>query len=99
MSFFSAIGNWFKSALSQILDFLKPAAAQLAANGGMILLEAASAAVAAVAADPSVLTDSDKRDAAGKLILADMQRKGIQASVSAINLAIETALASFKASK
>lgn len=97
MSFWSSVGDWFKSTLSQILDFLKPAAAQLAANGGMILLEAATAAVAAVAADPRVLSDSDKRDAAGKLILADMQRKGIAASVSAINLAIETALASLKA--
>lgn len=96
-SFWSEVGSFFKSALSNILDFLKPAAQQLAANGGMILLEAATQAVAAVAADPSVVSNGAKRDAAGKLILADMQAKGIAAGEAAINLAIESALASLKA--
>ncbi len=97
MSFWASVESFFKSALSSMEAWLKPAAAYLVANGGPILVAAAEQAVAAIAADPSVVSNSDKRDAAGKLILAQMQAQGIPVAVSAINLAIEAALAAAKA--
>lgn len=97
MSFWASVGNWFKSALSAMESWLKPAAAYLVANGGPVLVAAAEAAVAAVAADPSILSSSDKRDAAGKMILAEMAKQGVPVAVSAVNLAIEAALAAAKA--
>ena len=96
MSFWSSIHDWFSSLLDQVKNWLTPAAEYLVQNGGLVLLNAAAQAVAAVAADPGVLSDTQKRDKAGQLILASMQAQGIQVAISAVNLAIEAALADYK---
>lgn len=97
MGFWSKVTSFFSSVLSNMEVWLKPAAAYLVANGGPILVAAAEQAVAAVAADPKVMSDTEKRNAAGAAILAQMKSQGVPVAVSAINLAIEAALAAAKA--
>ncbi len=98
MSFWSKLESLFLTVVGKIEVWLKPAAQYLAANGGPVLVAAAEAAVAAVAADPSMLSKSgsEKRDAAGKQITAQLTAQGIPVVVAAINLAIEAALAGTK---
>jgi hypothetical protein len=90
-AFYSRVIAWF----DVVSTFLKPAAAALVAGGGVVLIAAARAAVMAVAADPSLLTAAGgaKRDAAFKLIAADLAAKGLPVVVNAVNIAIEAAVA------
>lgn len=94
-TFFSSIFGKVEVTLSTIESFLKPALDALIKGGGPILIAAARAAVMAVAADPSLLTAAGgvKRDAAFKLIAADLAAKGLPVVTNAVNIAIEAAVA------
>ena len=97
MGFWSDLKDWFLGLLDQIQAWLAPAAKAIAINGGMALVAAAEKAVAAVAADPTILSDSDKRSAALDMILEDLKTQGIAIGLNAINIAIEAAVAAMKA--
>jgi predicted RNA methylase len=90
-TFFSRVVSWFESVSS----FLQPAAAALAAGGGLVLIAAAKRAVAAVEADPSLLTaaGSEKRGVALRMIAADLYAAGVPVVMNAVNIAIEAAVA------
>lgn len=76
--------------------FLKPFATQLLTNSGKILLKSAMAAVTAVAANMGDSSGADKRDAALKLILADLEQAGIALALSTVNAALEAAVVKLK---
>lgn len=97
MSFFDSISEWFQNHFGWLADFFKPVAAAIEQQGGLLLVNAAKAAVAAVEADPTILGSSAKRDAALKQVLGALEAAGIQASISVVNTAIEVALQGLKA--
>lgn len=97
MSFWTDLKDWFLGLLDQISAWLQPAAKAIAINGGMALISAAEKAVAAVAADPSLLEDGAKRSAALDIILDDLKTQGIAIGLNAVNIAIEAAVAAMKA--
>lgn len=97
MSFWQMLKDWFLGLVDQVSTWLMPAAKSIAINGGMALVAAAEKAVAAVAADPSILKDEDKRNAALDLIVDDLKAQGIAIALNAINIAIEAAVAAMKA--
>lgn len=99
MSFWSSVGSWFTGAFTFLQRFIQPALDSLAKNGGEILAQTALDAVRAVAADPKLITDTARRNAAFNAILATLSARGIEAATSAINLALEIAVQNLKAGK
>jgi len=76
--------------------FLKPLL-QIALQQEMAaVMPIAMAAVAQVAADPSLLSGGAKRDAALKIIGQQMQAASIQAAASTVNLVLELAVTKLK---
>lgn len=94
-----SISHLFDEAETALLAFFKAGIDAVAANGGTILASAAEQAVAAVAADPAILGDEAKRNAAASQILNQLAAQGIQVGTSALNLAIEAAVATFKSTQ
>lgn len=92
----ATIGQQFQRWFGAFATFLKPAFTALARGGGLLLITAARDAVAAVAADPSLVDDKQKREAAFQAIAVALERQGIQVLAYAINLAIEAAVAELK---
>lgn len=91
------VNERFSEWFGKLGDFLAPFLNNLFSNGGQVLLNVALDAVQKVAADPSILTDQAKRDAAGKIILDELKKQGISAAQSAVNSAIEVAVQNMKA--
>lgn len=85
-----------KFLLSEVWAFLKPFAKQLLTNSGKILLTSAMAAVTAVATNMGGSSGADKRDAALKLILSDLEAAGIELATSTVNAALEAAVVKLK---
>lgn len=81
--------------MGRMYDFLKPSIAMFLTTSGQILAVAAMRAVQAVA-ESAITGDRDRRDAAFHLITEDLKAQGVKAGVSAINLAIETAVFKLK---
>jgi hypothetical protein len=82
--------------ISPMFAFLEPAVDQLIKNGGEILTNTALSVVTQIASDPSVLTNADKRNKAVQLVADTLKAQGIAAAESAVNLAVEGAVAELK---
>jgi hypothetical protein len=77
---------------NKFLGYLLPAAKLLARSGGQALIAAAQEAV--LAAEKTNGSGEDKLNAARKAVVKSLQRQGLPVITNAINLAIETAVAS-----
>ncbi len=88
------VWNWLKKEIGEAETFLKPFVESFASEAGAQLFALAKAAVINAAADPSILTNADKRNAA----LADLAKKaeaaGIQCGETALMNAIQAAITS-----
>lgn len=95
MSFFSsletAFSSWFSKTETEVTTFLKPLAASLIANGGTLLLTAATGAV--VAAETAGGTGVQKLAAAVASVKSTLTTGGLALADSTINGAIEAAVA------
>lgn len=87
-----------KLVFSSIWTFLEPFVKLFVSSAGQILSSVALDAVKMVAADPSMLKSGglEKRQAAFNIIVASLKAKGIEASTSIINAAIEAAVQKVK---
>jgi hypothetical protein len=90
-----AFSEWLKIIFGVIGAFLVPFIRQFLAAGGVLLANAAMAAVVAV--EQSALTGDEKRAVAFRAIVAELKAKGITLAASTVNSAIEAALAKLKA--
>lgn len=88
-SLLSDLEDDFQAAFHALLS-------NILSNGGRTLLAIAASAVTAVANDPSLLTNADKRSAAMSTAAAALAAAGIQAGESAISAAIEAAVSAMK---
>lgn len=79
------------------LSFLSAAAKSIAASGGALLVEAARNAV--VAAEKQGGTGSEKREAAINAVTSTLENAGISVIATAVNTAIEAAVAEMNANK
>lgn len=93
--FIDDVIEWFRNIGEDVVDFVKPLAKEIAANGGALLLEAAHQAV--LAAEASGGSGRDKFDAAQKSVIAALEAKSLPIVLNAINGAIEAAVAVQKA--
>lgn len=91
MSFFSKLWSFFKPTAKVFVTAL---ADNIAQNGGPILIQAAMAGVAA--AESSGGSSNDKWQKAKDVVIAQLKAKGIPIVNSAVNGAIEAALADYK---
>lgn len=90
------MGEKIKFILSRAWDFLAPFIRLLLTQAGVLLMETAMEAVAAV---QQTMADSDgaaKREAAFQMIKGDLTKKGVDLAASVINLAIEAAVTKLK---
>lgn len=87
-----------KLVLSKIWDFLEPFIKIFLSSTGQILAGVALDVVKQIAADPSMLGSGnlDKRQAAFERIKAELLNRGLEASTSVINAAIEAAVQKLK---
>lgn len=74
-----------------IYGFLSPLAAQIARNGGKLLLEAATQAV--IAAEASGGSGEDKFKLAKKIVITRLEANGIPIVLNAVHGALEGAVA------
>lgn len=86
--------EWLESIGEDILDAIKPLAKQIAQSGGMALVIAAQAAVAA--AETAGGSGKDKFDAAQKAVVTSLESQSIPIVINAINGAIEAAVAKMR---
>jgi len=83
---------WF----GKVYDFLLPTIRFFMSTAGTVLAQAAMAAVTQVASQYVLEPDAEKRQAAFDIIKQELVKQGIVATASAINLAIEVAVAKSK---
>ncbi len=90
-----------KAIVLGVWNFLVPFIQMFLTSAGVALANAAMQAVAAVAADNTILANEDKRKAAFDRIVADLTasgiRIGVEVTTSMINGAIEAAVRNQKA--
>ena len=91
MSFFSKLWSFFKPVARVFVSSL---ADNIAKNGGPVLIQAALDGVAA--AEMSGGSSSDKWNKAKDVVIAKLKANGIPVVNSAVNGAIEAALADYK---
>lgn len=101
MSFFQTVGQDILSLLTgvgkAVLAFIEAAAGSIAANGGQVLIDAATGAVSA--AEAAGGTAAQKLAAAQASVVSTLEGQGIPVVQNAVNVAIEAAVASMKASQ
>lgn len=101
MSIFSQIGDRLIAFLlglgSDVLAAVEAFATVVAQNGGSVLVQAATDAVAA--AETAGGTAATKLAAAQAAVIADLTSKGIPVVQNAVNAAIEAAVAQMKANQ
>lgn len=93
-SLWDKVSDWFENIGEEILDFMKPVALEISKNGGLVLLEAAAAAVNA-AEEPGV-SGEEKAKRAFNQVVAVLETKGLPVVTNAIKAAIEAAVARMK---
>jgi hypothetical protein len=86
-----------KVVFSKMWDFLAPFVMIFLSGAGKALAASAMKAVAQVAADLSIISSDEKRQAAFKAITQELAAQGIELGTSVINAAIEAAVAKLKA--
>jgi len=92
MRIFAKIKAWFSPLIAKFREFLKAIFQGATEIVLASLKDIAIRVVQEVAADPSIITDEDKRKAAFKRIQQYAVTEGIEAKDSLINLAIELAV-------
>lgn len=97
MSFGTWIESFFSSILSNVTSFMSNVAHSIAVNGGPVLVELATAAVAAAEAQGG--SGSDKFNAAVKAVTSGLEAKGVPIVLNAVNAAIEAAVANMQVAK
>ena len=101
MSWFDDVWNEITRRVEALWEAIAPAlnmfAKTIVEGGGTILLAAAGSAIAQVAADPSIVSNSEKRDAAIKAVIANMAAQGIALAETAALNAIQAAYSNIKA--
>ena len=85
-----------KLAMSSVWTFLLPFLQTMLTSAGQILAASALSAVKQVAADPTMITDIQKRDMAFALIVKNLETQGIQLGTSVVNAALEAAVLKLK---
>lgn len=83
--------DWLEDIGEDVLDALKPVAKQIAKSGGIALIAAAQAAVAA--AEEAGGSGREKFDAAQNAVVDKLKEQGIPIVMNAVNAAIEAAVA------
>jgi hypothetical protein len=100
MSIFTSMWNWVQKELTLLWADIGPAFTSFVTTvidgGGRILLEAAGQAIAQVAADPSLVNNSDKRNAAISKLLESMAAQGIALAETAALNAVQVAYSNIK---
>lgn len=86
--------SFFKIFFSAAWVFLKPFVLQFITDEGQLVMEAAIKAVKVLEA--STMPGAEKQTEAYKMILKDLQAKGITVATHVINGAIEAAVAKIK---
>ena len=84
-----------EAILHAVEAFASAGAKSIAINGGLLLIDSATAAVNAMAATEG--SGADKRNAAIAAVTRDLEAGGIEVVENAVRLAIEHAVASLKA--
>lgn len=101
MSWFDDIWNEIVKRVEALWEAIAPAlnmfAKTIVEGGGTILLNAAGQAIAKVAADPALVSNSDKRNAAIQEVLSTMAGQGITLAETAALNAIQAAYSNIKA--
>lgn len=85
--------------MSDLWDWLKPVIIFLLSEAGKALIVSAGTAIKLVATNMPDSTDAEKRDAAFKMIEADMKSKGFELGARFVNMAIENAVVKLQAEK
>jgi len=91
----SAFLDWFENLFKEAQSFLAPFERQFISGVGPIVLQAAEAAVVALAAQS--MPGAQKQTAAFQQIVTNLQSQSITVAASVINGAIEVAVANLKA--
>lgn len=89
--------NWFLNLFGVLGEFMKAVLRRGIADQLNVILPLALETVARIAADPTGLTSSEKREAAIDLLGRQLVTRSIEASASTINFALELALQKYKA--
>lgn len=101
MSWFDDVWNEITRRVEALWEAIAPAlnmfAKTIVEGGGTILLAAAGNVIAQVAADPSLLSNSDKRNAAIDALIKSMAAQGITLAETAALNAIQAAYSNIKA--
>jgi len=97
MSAWTDFLHWLSNVGHAILGFMGDLMTSIAENGGAVLVQAATDAVAAAEAKGG--TGAEKLAAAQAAVVADLTSKGIPVVLNAINGAIEAAVAKLRASQ
>ena len=95
MSVWTDFTHWLSNVGHAILGFMGDLMTSIAENGGAVLIQAATDAVAA--AETKGGTGAEKLAAAQAAVIADLTNKGIPVVLNAVNGAIEAAVARLKA--
>lgn len=91
----SDIEGFFGTAEKDVVTFVESLADSISANGGAVLINAATSAVAA--AESAGGTAAEKLAAAVASVTSTLETQGIPVVVNAVNGAIEAAVALMKA--
>lgn len=91
----SAIKLPLEAILHAVEAFGLAGAKSIAINGGLLLIDSATAAVQAMAATEG--SGADKRNAAIAIVTRDLEAGGVKVVENAVRLAIEKAVAALKA--
>lgn len=86
-----------KFIMSGLWDFLQPIIKMLTSEAGRVLAASAIMAVRAVAESMTASSGAEKRETAFRMITDDLKRQGINLGASAVNMALEAAVAKYKA--
>lgn len=89
--------TWLSGIGHVIMTFVSPLAMSIAKNGGPVLVQAATNAVAA--AEQPGLTSDQKKAAAVAAVVSTLKTQGIPVVMNAVNGAIESAVAGLQASQ
>jgi hypothetical protein len=98
MNVFDEIEADLKLIFTNVGTFLKPFISQFMTSAGALVLTTAETELSAVLADPTILTDTAKRDAAAASLVKTLASKGIALTESAALAAVVAAEAKIKTS-
>ncbi len=100
MTWFDDVKSWLEARIAELRSAIGPAltafANSIVAAGADALLQIAEEAVTKVAADPTILTNSAKRDAAIAQVLGEAGNAGLKVTETAALNAIQAVYTAMK---